>query len=81
MLKLVLVIYTTFLFLFSVLEFAYNQAPVAMKGLLTGLFLAASGIGNWVSTAILVIVEKATEDRKSFGSAADRVVRTVARVD
>ncbi|XP_055877764.1 solute carrier family 15 member 4-like isoform X2 [Biomphalaria glabrata] len=45
----------------TTLEFAYNQAPVAMQGLLTGLFLAASGIGNWVSTAILAIVESATE--------------------
>ncbi|CAG5123017.1 unnamed protein product, partial [Candidula unifasciata] len=43
------------------LEFAYNQAPVAMQGLLTGLFLAATGVGNWVSTAILAIVQKATE--------------------
>ncbi|KAH9519725.1 hypothetical protein Btru_070734 [Bulinus truncatus] len=45
----------------TTLEFAYNQAPATMQGLLTGLFLAASGIGNWVSTAILAIVEKATE--------------------
>ncbi|BFZ17940.1 hypothetical protein BsWGS_20979 [Bradybaena similaris] len=45
----------------TTLEFAYNQAPVAMQGLLTGLFLAASGIGNWVSTAILAIVQAATE--------------------
>uniref|UniRef100_A0A0B7AD16 Major facilitator superfamily (MFS) profile domain-containing protein n=1 Tax=Arion vulgaris TaxID=1028688 RepID=A0A0B7AD16_9EUPU len=46
----------------STLEFAYNQAPVAMQGLLTGLFLASSGIGNWVSTAILAIVKAATVD-------------------
>lgn len=35
-----------------------------MQGLLTGLFLAASGVGNWVSTAILSIVQAATEERK-----------------
>uniref|UniRef100_A0A0B6ZE32 Major facilitator superfamily (MFS) profile domain-containing protein n=1 Tax=Arion vulgaris TaxID=1028688 RepID=A0A0B6ZE32_9EUPU len=47
----------------TTLEFAYNQAPVSMQGLLTGLFLAASGVGNWVSTAILSIVQAATEER------------------
>ncbi|RUS82580.1 hypothetical protein EGW08_009654 [Elysia chlorotica] len=45
----------------AALEFAYNQAPVAMQGLLTGLFLASSGAGNWLSTAILSIVEAATK--------------------
>lgn len=42
------------------LEFAYNQAPVAMQGLLTGLFFTACGVGNWVAAAILSIVEAAT---------------------
>ncbi|CAG5134601.1 unnamed protein product, partial [Candidula unifasciata] len=46
----------------TTLEFAYNQAPVSMQGILTGLFLAASGVGNWVSTAILSIVQAATEE-------------------
>ncbi|CAG5117051.1 unnamed protein product, partial [Candidula unifasciata] len=46
----------------TTLEFAYNQAPVSMQGLLTGLFLAASGFGSWVSSAILAIVEKASEE-------------------
>ncbi|BFZ03584.1 hypothetical protein BsWGS_06623 [Bradybaena similaris] len=49
------------------LEFAYNQAPVSMQGLLTGLFLAASGFGNWVSTAIIAIVEKASEEHPWWG--------------
>jgi peptide/histidine transporter 3/4 len=47
----------------TTLEFAYNQAPVTMQGLLTGLFLAASGLGNWVSTAIMSVVQAATEER------------------
>ncbi|XP_059167062.1 solute carrier family 15 member 4-like isoform X2 [Physella acuta] len=51
----------------TTLEFAYNQAPVAMQGLLTGLFLAASGFGNWVSTAILAIVEEATKSDPWWG--------------
>lgn len=46
----------------TVLDFAYNQAPVSMQGLLTGLFLASVGIGSWVSTAILHIVKVATKD-------------------
>ncbi|GFR60366.1 solute carrier family 15 member 4 [Elysia marginata] len=35
-----------------------------MQGLLTGLFLASSGVGNWVATAILSIVEAATTHGK-----------------
>ncbi|XP_055877200.1 solute carrier family 15 member 4-like [Biomphalaria glabrata] len=42
------------------LEFAYTQAPASLQGLLTGLFLAAWGIGNLVSMAILLVVERAT---------------------
>jgi peptide/histidine transporter 3/4 len=51
----------------TTLEFAYSQAPVAMQGLLTGLFLAASGIGNWLSMAILAIVQAATKDDPWWG--------------
>ncbi|GFR85843.1 solute carrier family 15 member 4 [Elysia marginata] len=43
------------------LEFAYNQAPVAMQGLLTGLFFLACGIGNWMAAVILSIVQVATK--------------------
>ncbi|XP_046366557.1 solute carrier family 15 member 4-like isoform X2 [Haliotis rufescens] len=42
------------------LEFAFTQAPPSMQGLLTGLFLMTSGIGSFVSSAILKIVEAAT---------------------
>ncbi|XP_005095839.3 solute carrier family 15 member 4 [Aplysia californica] len=49
------------------LEFAYNQAPIAMQGLLTGLFLAASGLGNWISSIILIIVKEATKDDPWWG--------------
>uniref|UniRef100_A0A2C9KZL8 Major facilitator superfamily (MFS) profile domain-containing protein n=1 Tax=Biomphalaria glabrata TaxID=6526 RepID=A0A2C9KZL8_BIOGL len=42
------------------LEFAYTQAPASLQGLLTGLFLAAWGIGNLVSMAILLVVKRAT---------------------
>jgi dipeptide/tripeptide permease len=42
------------------LEFAYSQAPSFMQGLVMGLFLMTSGIGNYVSEAILEIVKEAT---------------------
>lgn len=44
----------------SGLEFAYSQAPSFMQGLVMGLFLMTSGIGNYVSEAILEIVKEAT---------------------
>ncbi|KAK3747378.1 hypothetical protein RRG08_035808 [Elysia crispata] len=46
----------------TVLEFAYHQAPVAMQGLLTGLFLATPGIGTWGAAGILLLVREATKD-------------------
>ncbi|XP_011456907.3 solute carrier family 15 member 4 isoform X2 [Magallana gigas] len=44
----------------SGLEFAYSQAPSFMQGLVMGLFLMTSGIGNYVSEAILEIVKEVT---------------------
>ncbi|XP_048760879.2 solute carrier family 15 member 4-like isoform X2 [Ostrea edulis] len=44
----------------SGLEFAYSQAPSFMQGLVMGLFLMTSGLGNYVSEAILEIVKEAT---------------------
>ncbi|XP_060066618.1 solute carrier family 15 member 4-like [Ylistrum balloti] len=44
----------------SGLEFAYSEAPEFMQGLVMGLFLMTSGIGNYVSTLILVIVKAAS---------------------
>lgn len=44
----------------SGLEFAYSQAPDFMQGLCMGLFLMMSGLGNYVSEAILKIVRAAT---------------------
>ncbi|BFZ17939.1 hypothetical protein BsWGS_20978 [Bradybaena similaris] len=48
-------------YLSTVQELAYNQAPVSMQGVLNGLFHAAYAVGNWVATAILMIVQKVTE--------------------
>ncbi|KAK3089417.1 hypothetical protein FSP39_003469 [Pinctada imbricata] len=42
------------------LEFAYSQAPEFLHGRCMGLFLVASGLGNYVSDAILRIVTLAT---------------------
>ena len=44
------------------LEFAYTQSPASMQGVMMGVFLATSGLGNYLATAILKIVEVATED-------------------
>ncbi|XP_061182210.1 solute carrier family 15 member 4-like [Saccostrea echinata] len=44
----------------SGLEFAYSQAPSFMQGLVMGLFLMMSGLGNYVSEAILEIVKEAS---------------------
>ncbi|OWF40362.1 solute carrier family 15 member 4-like [Mizuhopecten yessoensis] len=44
----------------SGLEFAYSEAPDFMQGLVMGLFLMTSGIGNYVSSLILVIVKAAS---------------------
>ncbi|KAL5017778.1 hypothetical protein ScPMuIL_003500 [Solemya velum] len=46
----------------SGLEFAFSQAPESMQGLLTGLFHLTSGLGNYVSMAIIRIVSAATTE-------------------
>ncbi|XP_050394288.1 solute carrier family 15 member 4 [Patella vulgata] len=50
----------------SGLEFAFTQAPQSMQGFLTGLFFVASGLGSYVSTAILRIVEASTKSDPWF---------------
>lgn len=49
---------------FTGLEFAYSQAPPFMQGLVMGLFLMTSGIGNYVSQLILTIVQESTKGGK-----------------
>ncbi|XP_046563912.1 solute carrier family 15 member 4-like [Haliotis rubra] len=48
------------------LEFAFTQAPPSMQGLLTGVFYAVMGLGNYVATLILAIVSAATADDPWF---------------
>ncbi|KAH9504087.1 hypothetical protein Btru_067696 [Bulinus truncatus] len=50
------------------LEFAYTQAPSTMQGLIMGIYLATAGVGNYISTAIIAIIEVATEDDPWFPS-------------
>ncbi|XP_059157142.1 solute carrier family 15 member 4-like [Physella acuta] len=42
------------------LEFAYTQAPKNLQGLIMGVYLATNGVGNYVSTAIIAIIEAST---------------------
>ncbi|KAK0047112.1 solute carrier family 15 member 4 [Biomphalaria pfeifferi] len=48
------------------LEFAYTQAPNTMQGLIMGLYLATAGVGNYLSTAIIAIIEATTKDDPWF---------------
>lgn len=49
----------------SGLEFAYTQAPKVMQGLIMGLFLMTSGLGNYVASAIVKIVKSWAKDDAS----------------
>ncbi|XP_025095030.1 solute carrier family 15 member 4-like isoform X1 [Pomacea canaliculata] len=46
----------------SGLEFAYTQSPESMQGVMMGVYLASAGLGSYLSTAILKIVEETTVD-------------------
>lgn len=50
----------------SGLEFAYTQSPQSMQGVMMGVFMATSGLGSYLASAILKIVEKATESDPWF---------------
>lgn len=47
-------------------EFAYTQAPKNLQGAVMGIFLATTGLGNYVSTAIIAIIEAATTESMYF---------------
>ncbi|XP_005094746.1 solute carrier family 15 member 4 [Aplysia californica] len=47
-------------------EFAYTQAPKTLQGAIMGVFLATNGLGSYLSTAILAIVEAVTKDDPWF---------------
>ncbi|KAL3877158.1 hypothetical protein ACJMK2_034906 [Sinanodonta woodiana] len=46
----------------SGLEFAFSQAPSFMQGLMMGLYLMTSGLGSYLTTLIVFIVQRATND-------------------
>lgn len=49
--------FSNILMTFTGLEFAYTQAPEFMQGLIMGLFLMTSGIGSYVASLIVTIVQ------------------------
>ncbi|XP_059149306.1 solute carrier family 15 member 4-like [Physella acuta] len=55
------------------LEFAYAQAPASLQGLLTGLFLAAWGMGNLLSMAIILVVKEVTRFDPWYGDEINSV--------
>lgn len=50
----------------SGLEFSYTQSPSYMQGAVMGLFLATSGLGSYLSSAIIAIVGEVTKDDPWF---------------
>ncbi|XP_013392509.1 solute carrier family 15 member 4 [Lingula anatina] len=46
----------------SGLEFAYSQAPAVLQGLIMGMFLLTNGLGNYLGSALIAIVNAATVD-------------------
>ena len=50
------------------MEFAYSQSPKVLQGLTMGVFLATSGIGSFVGSALVNIVASASEKYSSYGN-------------
>ncbi|XP_064623127.1 solute carrier family 15 member 4-like [Lineus longissimus] len=42
------------------LEFAYSEAPSSLKGVVMGMFLVTSGLGNYIGSLLINIVNAAT---------------------
>ena len=42
------------------LEFAYSQAPSSLEGVVMGLNLVTTGLGSYLATAVVNIVNAAT---------------------
>ena len=53
---------------FTGMEFAYSQSPKVLQGLTMGVFLATQSIGNFVASALVNIVESASEKYSSYGN-------------
>ncbi|GFR60359.1 solute carrier family 15 member 4-like [Elysia marginata] len=52
----------------TAMDFVYNQTHVTMQGSITGLYHASIGLGNWLSSAILSIVEEITKQEPWWSS-------------
>ncbi len=47
--------------LFAVYDFAYTQAPASMEGMVMGIQLISIGLGSYVASALVSIVNAATQ--------------------
>ncbi len=50
-------------------DFAYTQAPLSLEGVVMGLNLLTIGIGSYVASALVSIVNAASDPGKSMGNA------------
>ncbi|XP_033123110.1 solute carrier family 15 member 4-like [Anneissia japonica] len=48
------------------LEFAYSQSPKVLQGVVMGLFLLTSGLGSYVGSLLVIIVNAATKGHEWF---------------
>ncbi|XP_071952206.1 solute carrier family 15 member 4-like [Antedon mediterranea] len=48
------------------LEFAYSQSPKALQGVVMGLFLLTTGLGSYVGSLLVIIVNAATKGHEWF---------------
>ncbi|XP_070544234.1 solute carrier family 15 member 4-like [Ptychodera flava] len=46
------------------LEFAYSQSPASMQGVVMGMFLLTSGLGSYLGSLLVIIVNAASEPHK-----------------
>lgn len=52
------------MYLYLGFEFTYSEAPEELKGIMTGLYIMAMGLGSFVGPLVISIVNGITHDPK-----------------